>query len=777
MRRRLFRASRSTHRKNKRIPSIMVALAMVAGTLSAFFFWTAPPASALVDDFNPANWNMQGAQNAQDNKWQSGVRALINRGHDVIALQEAGQVPASAGHFDAQGNWVTGPDQTFGPFFTNLRNGNGYTVQEYEWRPNGTRGDVRYIYFMQTDFTANRVNLAMVTARRANGINVAYPGRVNANGSTTRPALGIRIDNTYFWTVHASASGGFEATDLLNNIAASSGTRPWAAMGDFNREPRSLQTHVGNNHLFIYNTGQATHYGGNGNNRELDYMVTNDLLPSFVPGSTDLGSDHRAVFYYTLRANADVQFTLPSYDNATFAGESSDSVAAFDRDTRLWTDVSWKLRPTTLPSVYTIQNNETEECLDINDGTGSNLLLSKTCDGNSWQRFYVDMTGSGAFNLNPFLTPGSCVGAKGKTPGLDEILLTTKSSCGDSGSLIKIRYDYDPGPDAARVVFGHLQIPPITVAADGSAQYRTVQAAINAVPADGNPHTIVIRQGTYNEVISVPSNLTNLTIKGATGKPEDVNITHGNAHGMTNPATGQPYGTEGSATATFKPANLRVQDLTITNSFNPSQHPEIDQYSTQAVALVARGDRQVYTNVRLIGRQDTVLCKSPVATDQTRQYFRNVFIQGSVDFIFGNATAVFDRANIAMATWPGGTMLAPNTEQSKKYGILVTHSAIISNGTTPLNSMYLGRPWHNTTTARPQAVVRDTVVYPHINHQQPWTNMDTTYTWQQARFFEYNNSGLGKGVGANAPQLTDAQAGDYTAQKYLAGTDGWNPVW
>ncbi|MEU6375817.1 hypothetical protein [Streptomyces sp. NPDC046909] len=65
----------------------------------------------------------------------------------------------------------------------------------------------------------------------------------------------------------------------------------------------------------------------------------------------------------------------------------------------------------------------------------------------------------------------------------------------------------------------------------------------------------------------------------------------------------------------------------------------------------------------------------------------------------------------------------------------------------------------------------------NINYQHPWTDMDTTYSWTQARFFEYHNGGLGAGLGTNAPKLTDAQAQDYTAAKYLAGTDGWNPIW
>ncbi|MER6355654.1 hypothetical protein ABT186_28520 [Streptomyces sp. NPDC001634] len=73
-------------------------------------------------------------------------------------------------------------------------------------------------------------------------------------------------------------------------------------------------------------------------------------------------------------------------------------------------------------------------------------------------------------------------------------------------------------------------------------------------------------------------------------------------------------------------------------------------------------------------------------------------------------------------------------------------------------------------------MVRDTDLDYMIKETQPWTDMMPDYHWQQARFREYHNTGKGAGVGANAPKLTDAEAADYTAQKYLAGTDGWNPV-
>ncbi|GGM98504.1 hypothetical protein GCM10011578_019420 [Streptomyces fuscichromogenes] len=317
----------------------------------------------------------------------------------------------------------------------------------------------------------------------------------------------------------------------------------------------------------------------------------------------------------------------------------------------------------------------------------------------------------------------------------------------------------------------------IVVAADGSGDYGTVQAAIDAVPSDGIQYTVLIEPGTYHEFITVPANTANLMIKGDTGDASTVVITGDRAHGTLRP-DGTPYGTEGSAVATFKASGLTVADVTIQNTFDPKAHPEIDAFSTQAVAVAAEGDRQTFSQDRIISSQDTVLAKSPVPTAQNRQYFVGSYIEGNIDFIFGNATAVFDRCNLAMRNWPGGTVLAPNTDKSKKYGILITKSTIYTNG-VPANTMFLGRPWHNTADAWPQAVVRDTVVHQGIDPGRPWTDMTPDYAWTQARFKEYHNSYPDTdrtSSSPSGPQMSDTDAADYTAQKYLAGTDGWAPV-
>ncbi|MEU1183887.1 pectinesterase family protein [Streptomyces sp. NPDC005820] len=341
--------------------------------------------------------------------------------------------------------------------------------------------------------------------------------------------------------------------------------------------------------------------------------------------------------------------------------------------------------------------------------------------------------------------------------------------------VIMLAYEEAGASTSTRRKLTAVDFSSLYVEPDPFGDYPTIQSAIDAAPSDGVAREIVLAAGTYPEVIVVAASKSNLSIRGETGNAADVVITADRAHGMIDPTTGLVYGTQGSAVATFKAPGMTISKVTIQNTFDPAQHPEIDQYSTQAVAVAAMGDRQIFNQDRIIARQDTILAKAPVATGQYRQYFVGNYIEGAIDFIFGNSTAVFDRNNIALRNWVGGTVLAPNTDQSLKYGILITGSHIYTNG-IPASTMYLGRPWHSATTVSPQAVIRDTVVDSGITSAHPWTDMDTTYSWTQARFFEYNNSGAGAGVGANAPKLTSTQAADYTAQKYLAGTDGWNPV-
>jgi pectin methylesterase-like acyl-CoA thioesterase len=316
-----------------------------------------------------------------------------------------------------------------------------------------------------------------------------------------------------------------------------------------------------------------------------------------------------------------------------------------------------------------------------------------------------------------------------------------------------------------------------TVAKDGSGNYTTVQAAINAVPANNaSRFTITVRPGDYHELVTVPSNKPYVTLVGSTGNAADVVIEYNNASGTPKPGGGT-YGTSGSASATLSGHDFVAQNLTFANTFNEAGHPEIA--NQQAVAVNTQADREVFGNVRFLGNQDTLLAWSASTSTRTRAYFRGCYVEGDVDFIFGRGTAVFDRCEIHSlsrgSSSNNGYVTAAATTNTNPYGFLFSQCNLTSNA--PAQTVYLGRPWHpgGDVNAIAQVVFRNSTLGGHVK-SAPWTDM-SGFSWQSARFDEYQNTGSGAGVNSNRPQLTAAQAPTYTAQKYLAGSDGWNPVY
>jgi len=311
---------------------------------------------------------------------------------------------------------------------------------------------------------------------------------------------------------------------------------------------------------------------------------------------------------------------------------------------------------------------------------------------------------------------------------------------------------------------------PPGVAVHGVGTFATVQSAIDAAPAGA---VITLQPGVYHEVITVPASKTGLVLRGSTGRASDVVVDYDNASGTKKP-DGSTYGTTGSATATLAANDFTARDLTFRNSFDRAKHPEIT--ATQAVAVKATGDRMLFDRVTFLGHQDTLYADSPAVGTRARQYYRNCSISGDVDFLFGRATAVFDRATITALDRggdPNGYLTAASTRRDNPFGFLIINSTVVSGAKA--RTYYLGRPWHpgGDVDAIAQVVVRDTVL-PAAVKTAPWTDM-SGFSWRDARFAEYRNTGPGAGTGTDRPQLSATDAARYTVRAYLAGTDGWNP--
>jgi pectate lyase len=313
----------------------------------------------------------------------------------------------------------------------------------------------------------------------------------------------------------------------------------------------------------------------------------------------------------------------------------------------------------------------------------------------------------------------------------------------------------------------------ITVSQDGKGDFSSVQAAINSIPVNNAMNTtIAIATGTYQEVLNVPSSKPYITLRGGSRRVKDTVIAFNNWSGSPAPGGGT-LGTSGSATATFNASDFAASYITFANTFDPTSQPQTNQH--QAVAVKTTGDRMIFDNDSFLGNQDTLYINTPSVATAARQLFTNSYIEGTIDFIFGRGTAVFDRDNIFIKSTigTGPKMTAAATEAAQTYGFLIINSKVKSSSAT--GTAYLGRPWPATTTANAQVTVRDTWL-PDALAAAPWQSWTSPpLPWQNVRFAEYNNRGPGAAVNADRPQLTPAQAALQTPITYLVGQDGWTP--
>ncbi|WP_406331119.1 pectinesterase family protein [Streptomyces sp. NBC_00203] len=312
----------------------------------------------------------------------------------------------------------------------------------------------------------------------------------------------------------------------------------------------------------------------------------------------------------------------------------------------------------------------------------------------------------------------------------------------------------------------------LTVAADGTGQYKTVQAAVDAVPANNTARvTISVKPGTYRETVKVPSTKPHVTIQGTGGSRKDTVIVYNNAAG-TKKADGTTYGTTGSATVAVEADDFQARNLTVSNDFDEKAHQDI---SAQAVALRTAADKVFLDSVIITGDQDTLELDSASSAALGRVYVRNSYVVGNVDFIFGRATAVVDHSVITLKKrWDGssaGYVTAPSTPANRK-GFLINNTTV--NGDVTAASFFLGRNWHASgdATLKPQTTVRNSSLSAAVK-STPWSDMGG-FSWKSDRFAEYKNTGAGSGTAtSDRPQLTDAQA---AGQSVAAWLGDWTPT-
>ncbi|MDQ1913894.1 pectinesterase family protein [Paenibacillus sp. GD4] len=303
----------------------------------------------------------------------------------------------------------------------------------------------------------------------------------------------------------------------------------------------------------------------------------------------------------------------------------------------------------------------------------------------------------------------------------------------------------------------------IVVSQDRRGDYVTVSEAIEAVPENNQePVEIYIRNGVYKEVITVPANKPFISLIGES--MEQTILTYDNYAGKEK-REGENYGTTGSASVFLYGHDFSARNLTMENTFRRS---DAVTSGTQAVAVYARGERMSFHKVRFLGHQDTLYAHSG------SQYYYQCYIEGDVDFIFGGARAVFEDSDIVSlsrgSASNNGYITAASTPITQPYGFLIVNCRLQSDA--PAGTVYLGRPWHpgGDPNAIGQVIVRDSELGAHI-HAAGWTDM-SGFKAEDARFFEYRNTGPGALKTDTRAQLSDEEALKYTPRKVL----DWEPA-
>jgi pectinesterase len=288
--------------------------------------------------------------------------------------------------------------------------------------------------------------------------------------------------------------------------------------------------------------------------------------------------------------------------------------------------------------------------------------------------------------------------------------------------------------------------------------YTTIQQALDHAPQAPHGRIFIhIVPGVYKERINVTRLRPRVTLLGEGKGPEDVVITAAQF-------AKQAGGTYFTETAQVNADDFQADNVTFENSAGPVG---------QAVAIVVRSDRAIFKRCRFLGDQDTLFA------DFGRQYYVDSYITGGVDFIFGNATAVFDHTVINEIR--NGLITAQSrTAPDQTTGYVIDHSRIThktvppSPGKTAASGFGLGRPWRDYS----RVVVMNTELPEDLNPAgwSAWGRGDET---PKAFYAEYNNTGPGfrpKGRVAWSHQLTAKEAAAFETRSFLGGTDHWDPV-
>lgn len=311
--------------------------------------------------------------------------------------------------------------------------------------------------------------------------------------------------------------------------------------------------------------------------------------------------------------------------------------------------------------------------------------------------------------------------------------------CGFTTAQAKDKYD---NPDT------------LVVSRDGTGQFRNVAEAIEVCRAFMEYHKVIyVKKGTYKEKLVIPQWLTNIEI---CGEDRDQTIITWDDHAnIYLPAIGKGMGTFRTYTLKIQGSRITLKNITVENN---------SARLGQAVALHTEGDCLTFINCRFLGHQDTIY----TGNGKCRHYFKDCYIEGTTDFIFGPSTVWFENCDIFCKS--NSYITAASTPQDVAYGYVFNNCHITA--AENVEKVYLGRPWRDYGYTLFMNCDLPRQIRPEGWHQWRPEAVKT------ARYMEYNNRGEGAATDkrvAWSKQLTKKEAQQITLERVFSRNDIWNP--
>lgn len=292
----------------------------------------------------------------------------------------------------------------------------------------------------------------------------------------------------------------------------------------------------------------------------------------------------------------------------------------------------------------------------------------------------------------------------------------------------------------------------IVVARDGTGEFRNIAEAIEVCRAFMDYHKVIyVKKGTYKEKIILPQWLQNIEICGE--DRDQTIITYDDHANIKTAEFPQGMGTFRTYTVRVEGNAITFKNITIENNA-----PRLGQ----AVALHTEGDRLLFINCRFLGNQDTVY----TGVAATRLYFKDCYIEGTTDFIFGPSTAWFEHCDIYCKH--NSYITAASTPKEQLFGY-VFNNCTISCG-PGVDKMYLGRPWRDYGYTLFMYCTLPAQIRPEGWHH--WREEAK----QTARYYEFENTGEGAATDGRVSwsrQLTKREAKEVTLENVFRRADNW----